>query len=48
MFVIYFELPFDIQIGKDLVVLEIDFYFSSKDYKKGTDIILLLRPDNLR
>ena len=32
----------------ELIVLEVDFYIGSSNYKKGSDIILLNRPENLK
>lgn len=46
-FNLYFKTSKFIDVSKELIVLEVDFYNLSNDYKKGTDIILLNRPDNL-
>lgn len=46
-FTVYFKMDSFINIEKELTVLEIDFYTSSIDYRKGVDIILLERPANL-
>lgn len=45
---LYFKLPTDIIYESNLIVLELDFYNTSFKYKKGTDIILLPRPENLK
>lgn len=47
IFSIFFEMSNDIQAREDLIVLEIDFYNFSYDFRRGTDIILLPRPNNL-
>ncbi len=46
-FNLFFQTSKYINVNTELIVLEVDFYFSSSGYKKGTDIILLNRPDNL-
>ena len=42
-FVIYFDLGNNLRVEEELMVLEIDFFVGSNDYKKGSDIILLSR-----
>lgn len=41
---LYFQMDRFIDVSKDLVVLEVDFFYFSNDYKKGTDVILLSNP----
>ena len=42
-FLIYFDLGNKLKVEEELMVLEIDFFIGSNDYKKGSDIILLPR-----
>lgn len=42
-FLIYFDLGNKLKVEEELMVLEIDFFIGSNDYKKGSDIILLSR-----
>ncbi len=43
-FDIYFKMGKLIDVTKELMVLEVDFYTGSNNYKKGTDIVLLKSP----
>ncbi len=43
-FDIYFKMDKLIDVTKELIVLEVDFYTGSNNYKKGTDIVLLKSP----
>ncbi len=43
-FDLYFEMDEFIDVTKELIVLEVDFFYTSADYKKGTDIVLLNNP----
>lgn len=45
-FDLYFKMDKFIDVTKELVVLETDFYIGKDTYKKGTDIVLLNNPFN--
>ena len=47
-FNLYFKTTKFIDVSKELIVLEVDFYYFSNGYRQGTDIILLSRPENLK
>lgn len=40
---IYFSVPENIDVKRDLIVLEVDLYITNFDYRKGEDIILIER-----
>ena len=47
-FNLYFKTTKFIDACNELIVLEVDFYNLSNGYRRGTDIILLSRPENLK
>jgi hypothetical protein len=46
-FVVYFDLGKNLKVEEELMVLEIDFFVGSNEYKRGSDIILLPRKNNI-
>ena len=43
---IVFSVTSDVKVESDLIVLEVDFYIGNSQLRKGSDIILLPKPNN--
>lgn len=46
-FIIAFQMDTEVLVESNITVLEVDFYYGSSGYRKGTDIVLLPRPTPL-